>query len=225
MSVRRSHDHDRDVSYSDHDIQHVNHALTFLNSADSGPSDTIADVRQWEVTDRGLDHDEIAELRAMKVAVTLQSPSSPIAQDEIGSFRGFLDAGFNLSGTEFMPVATESDFVDSDDSGTDDARVDFKSTDEQGQLISDRLGAYAGYSDTTDGTGGAAGLPSTTYWVDFADLFGTGPFVDANDDFVTRLVIDVNNMVANAGISAGVSLFYAVYEHDEARPEFGHWTT
>lgn len=209
------------LSYADHDVQHINHDLDYLATADVGPSATITDVREWDVTARGLDPDEIAELRAIRVNFTLQQAGSPISQDEIGSVRASLDTGYNLAGTEFLSAGPSTTTLDTDSSGTDDARVSFKDTDEVGQLTADQLSATVGFSDTTDGTGGSNGFPQVTYTMPYPGLTGGGPVVDSADGFQTRVELDVNNMVAGIGASARVSLFYAVEEVEGGRSRFG----
>ena len=210
-----------DLSYADHDVQHINHDLDYLASADAGPSTTVTDVREWDVTTRGLDPDEIAELRALKVQFTLQQSGDPISQDEIGSVRASLDTGYNLAGTEFLSAGPSTVLLDTDNSGTDDVRVSLKDTDEVGQLTADQIAASVGYSDTTDGTGGSASFPHIEYWVSFPELFGSGPVVDSADGFNTRLELDVNNMVAGVGCSARLSLYYAVEQVEGGRSRFG----
>lgn len=221
MSVRRS-GSGGDWEYSGHEVQHIHHDVDWLATADAGPSNTIDNVQRWEVTDRGLERDELAELRAVKVSFSLQQVGDPSSQDEAGSVRAFLDGGFNLSGDEFLSLGPSTAQIDDDNSGTNDYRISTKSSGEQGLLFADRIAGNPGFYEGASGAGGAAGFPNVHYFLDFGEHFGTGPVLDVNDDFVTRIELDVNNMVAGVGATAGVSLYYVLHEFEGGRPEFGH---
>lgn len=209
------------LSYSDHDVHHVSHVLKWSDNADSGPDDSVRDTRQFEITSRGIDPDELAELRAMRVQLTLGTDDSPVAQDEAGAVIAGFETGFNLSGDEFLFADRAQTGIDTDSSGTTDFQSIVNDTDEVGQLTADRLSMYVGYSDTTDGTGGAAGAPTMTYFLNCAELFGSGPYVDAADDFVTSITMDVNNLVAACTAEANLSLYYNVTEVEGGRTRFG----
>lgn len=221
MSVRRS-GSGGDWEYAGHEVHHVTHEVDFLGSADAGPSNDFADSRTWEVTDRGLDRDELAELRGIKVSFSLQSAGDPSAQSQIGSVRGYLGAGYNIEGSEWLSWGADTDFVDDDDSGTDDYRIQTKATGEQGQIVADRIASFIGFGSGADGAGGAAGLAETNYFLDFSRHFGRGPVLDSNDDLKTRIRLDVNNSVIGIGATASLSLYYVLHEFEGGRPEFGH---
>lgn len=222
MSVSRS-GSDAADSYSDYDVHHIQHDLRWRPAADAGPSAQHDDDRQWEVTERGLEPDELAELAVLRVSASLGTDVDPIDQDEIGHVSGVFQTGFNLSGDEFLaaPGSANTDGIDIDNSGTNDFQARTRDTDEVGQLTHDRLDGYLGYSDTTDGTGGAGGFPSIVYIMDFHELFGSGPVVDAADDFWTSVLLDVNNVVAGAVASFKVSAYYHVEETERGRSRFG----
>lgn len=217
------HDHHHHRSFADHDIHHIRHDLRFLPSADAGPNVVHTEDRDWEITERGLDPDELAELVGLRVSATIGTDVDPISQDEIGHITGWFQTGFNLSGDEFLvsqgTQATE-DF-DVDGSGTADFRSFTRDTDEVGQLTADRLDGYLGYSDTTDGTGGAGGMPELNYVLNFRQMFGMGPIVDAADDFSTMVGLDINNVVAGATAKMTVSAYYEVEEYEHGRSRFG----
>lgn len=209
------------LTYADHDVHWIRHEASFLASADSGPLTGLNDVQQWEITERGLDPDELAELRALTVDVTLGTVGDPIDQDEIGEINLRAQAGFNLSLDEFVLNNASTEGVDVDNSGTDDFNVVTNDTDEVGQLFAANLHGYPGYSDTTDGTGGAGGMPSLHETIHFPAMFGSGPVVDAVDDFSTHLRLDVNNMVAQVTAQATYQAVYAVEESESGRTRFG----
>lgn len=210
------------LTYADHDVHHIKHQVNFLSSADAGPTTEVSDIQQWEITERGLDPDELAELRAMRVSATVGAFASPIDQDEIGGVNAKIGAGFNLSEGEFLWTADgAAEGQDVDASGTDDFNVVTADTDEPGELYHTQVSAYPGYSDTTDGTGGAGGMPTVTDTIAFEGLTGTGPIVDAVDDFSTLLEFEVRNMVANVAAWVDYTLWYAVEESESGRTRFG----
>lgn len=212
-------------SYADHDVHHVRHDVGFLASADSGPTVAYEDVQQFEITERGLDPDELAELRAMVVHCSVGSVVDNSEQDTASCIDAQFECGFNLSGDEFLFDfgSADSTNIDTDDSGTPDFRSAVRDTDEVGQLFHGRLFAYPGYRTdvSSTGGGGAGGMPVLRDTYVFDDLTGTGPVVDAVDDFSSRVALDVNNSVVGLTASASYQLFYAVEESDSGRTRFG----
>lgn len=221
MSVSRS-GHSTDLTYSDHEVHHISHGVKYDNGADAGPNTLLASTEQFEITLRGLEPDELAELRAMRVALTLYPGGSTVgAQDEIGAVDADFSSGFNMSQPETVWDDPTSVDVDVDDSGTDDFRTFTNETDEVGNLTTDQLSSYIGYSDTTDGTGGSGSLAHRAYVIDFADMFGSGPYVDAVDDFSSIIRLAVRNCVADISAQAVYSLYYNVSETESGRSRFG----
>jgi len=209
------------MSYADHDVQWVRHSARFLNGADSGPTTSIESEEQFEVTARGLDPDELAELRAMRVGVSFDITANPTAQDEFGSFRAQVGSGFNLNGDEYLLATSDLEQVDVDGSGTNDFGVRTRDTDEVGQLFSGRFGGAYGFSDTTDGTGAGAALPSHQETIPVADLFGSGPYLDAADDFTSRIAMNVDNAVSDVACTVVYGLYYNVQQMEGGRTRFG----
>jgi hypothetical protein len=209
------------LSYADHDVQWILHNVTFLDTADSGPDTALADTQQFEITERGLDPDELAELRLLTVDVALSLDEGVVDQDEIGGFVASVDYGFNLAGEEYLSAGGTATNEDVDDSGTDDFTVITRDTDEVGQLGSHELAMYAGYSDTTDGTGGSASCPRFYTQIPFATMLGTGPVVDAVDDFTSRVRLTAENMVGGGQVSVRYGCYYAVEESETGRTRFG----
>lgn len=210
------------LSYADHDVHHVYHELQFLDTATSGPTTNQVSEQQFEITERGLDPDELAELRAVVVDATLTSEGTVIAQDEIGTVKATLGAGFNLSDDEFLADDFEiPERFDQNDDGTNDFAVAVDDTDEVGQIFTGGLATGVSYSDTTDGTGGSAGYPHLREKISFAGLTGTGPFVDAADDFNSYIRLSVNNAVVDFSAEVRYSLYYRVEEMEGGRTRFG----
>jgi len=211
----------RSMTYADHDVHWVRHALNFDDGADSGPDTVTNDIRRFEITSRGLDPDELAELRLLTIDASLKAGGTPIDQDEIGSVTAAIDYGYNLDGTEFLSATPNTEGIDVDDSGTDDYIAQFRDTDEVGQLGAHTLSMYPGYSDTTDGTGGSGSCPHFRFSFPLAAHLGTGPVVDSVDDFCSRIRLVINNMVADAAVDVKYGLYYAVEESESGRTRFG----
>lgn len=210
------------LTYADHDVHHIRHEVLFRDTADSGPNDNYADEQQFEITARGIDPDELAELRTLTVRAALVVDDAPEVQDEIGGITADLGCGFNLSGTEFLNAGGASlSSVDNDNSGTADYQIVTKDTDEVGQLWSATLSAYPGFSDTADGTGGAGSMPVVTQTLDLSGMFGTGPFVDSADDFTSRVALNLDNLITGVGVNVQYSLGYRVETMEGGRTRFG----
>lgn len=213
-------DGNMNLTYSDHDIHHISHEVTYLSTADSGPNDDYADVQRFEITERGLDPDELAELRAIRVdaAMTFEAAG---AQDSIGSVRASVECGYNLSGTEFLLSGRDSELVDTDGSGTDDFDVLTGSTDEVGQLFHGRLSCIIPYDDDSNGNGAGGHLQRLDETISYPQMTGTGPVVDSADDFVSRIRMNIENSITTVGCNVNYSLFYLVEETESGRTRFG----
>jgi hypothetical protein len=57
--------------------------------------------------------------------------------------------------------------------------------------------------------------------LNMADLFGSGPFLDAADDFSSRIRCRVTNAVTEIGVAAQYSLFYRTEQVEGGRTRFG----
>jgi hypothetical protein len=142
-------------------------------------------------------------------------------QDGAGTVNAEVEAGYNLSGTEFLQKSPDFENIDIDDSGTDDFTAQNKDTDEVGQLYAERLcGGLAGGS-AADSNLSSGYFPSKTQTFDFVSMLGSGPYVDSADDFVSRLVVEVDDAVETVGCEVLYTLYYAVDEVEGGRTRFG----
>jgi len=208
------------LSYADHDVHHVSHRLEWLSGADSGPDDSYRDTRQYQITRRGLDPDELAELRAIRAQYAMDVRVSG-SQSEPGSVSAKIGAGYNLSGSELLSADPSFENVDVDDSGTPDYQVEFTDTDEVGQLLSTRASTIVPWGDDTNGDGGGVALATDSETIDYTELTGSGPVVDAVDDFVSSIELVVRNTVETVAITTNYVLYYAVEESESGRTRFG----
>lgn len=213
------------TSYADHDVQHILHNVRFRRQGDSGGTDSYADERQFNITERGLDPDELAELRAARIDVAaLQLPAEGgSAQDQEAAFRAAVDAGFNLTGTEFLGNTADAsqDLIDNDNSGTDDYFVVTRDTDEVGQVYTTLISGAPTTLNATDGTGSGGIMETRRELIDFGELTEGGPVVDSADDWTSRVELSINNIVETVGVSVRYSLYYAVEESEGGRTRFG----
>lgn len=230
MSVHRS--NDSDLSYADHDVHWIRHQLRWSQQGDAGPMEYYNDVDQFEVTARGLDPDELAELRGVKVLATaFENPEPGSAQDEPGGVIGYIDAGFNLSGGEVLrPLIEEAGFerpdgtlteIDSDNSGTDDFERIVRETDEVGQIVAETAVMQMAHREAADGVGGGGVGTVVSSYYDLAGQFGTGPIVDAADDWSSSISAEVRNVVGNAALEVVYGLYYNVEKSESGRTRFG----
>lgn len=208
------------MTYADHDVHWVQHGINFRSTGDSGPDDGFTDTQQFEVTQRGLAPDELAELRLMRAQVGVIFDADG-AQDSTGSVRVRVDSGFNLSGDEFLSSNPTFEQVDNDASGTNDYTVTTKDTDEVGQLFTFESAYAVPYDDDTSGNGAGGLMSPYGETINFADALGSGPFVDSADDFVSRLNMAITNNVTNVGVVVRYGLYYNVTEIEGGRTRFG----
>lgn len=208
------------VTYADHDVQHIRHGVRWQSDADSGPSDGYGNVKQFEITERGLEPDEIAELRAMRVTLS-SAQLTTVNQGLPGTVQGLVDAGYNLSGSEFLLGDSNTQNVDTDDSGTTDFVVRSRDTDEVGQIYTNRITETLSFGSNSNSVGGGGQGSTVVETVNMADLFGSGPFVDSADDFVSRIFLDVNDSLETVEVAVTYSLYYNVMETEGGRSRFG----
>lgn len=208
------------VSYSDHDVHHVRHEIE--TQAGSG-GDNVSDVSTFEfdITERGLDPDEIAELRAMRVTVGARADAVQ-GQDSRGAFQFDIDAGYNLSASEVIgQQIDQSEPLDPDGDGTDEFGTSAADTDEVGQVYTFGDAYMLGFDDDTNGNGSGTTLQSHTELLNMADLFGSGPYVDSADDFQSIINVEANNCIERLGVEVRYSLYYSVEQTEGGRSRFG----
>jgi len=183
-------------SYTDYQVQHIKHATTATNAA------TEEDVRQFEITERGLDNDEIAELAAYRYQMTIELESGAT---DAATLTGEGEFGFNLSGDEFLLGGPGL----------------IRDTDEVGQLEAVRDATGPSFADDSNGNGGAA--PGKLYdsgLVPLMEVLGGGPVLDVNDDVTSRIEAATTG-VASVRVEARASLYWLVDTIEQARQQFG----
>lgn len=207
-------------SYSDHEVQWILNDYQFKDAADAGPDTSLEDEAQFNVTERGLDNDELAELVYLRADLDL-------GVDSVGdqTTRNFFEVvtgwGANLSGSEY--VSTDNDFeqFDVDDSGTNDFQRNSRTTDEAGQWIAESLRATIGFRDTGNSVGANSTTDRVQVTMDFRDLFGSGPFLDSTDDLTNRIFMNVDNAIDGARLDQRLMLVYDVQTVEGGRAAFG----
>lgn len=215
---------DGPMSYSDHDVHHLRHEVFHPRSADSGPTTAVSSVEQFNITERGLDPDELAELRAVRVQASLSvlPQAAGSSQDQEGAFRLKAGAGFNLSGDEFLGIqGTQSESFDVDGSGTTDFQAITKDTDEVGQVYTAQLDGLLPVQNSTDANGAGGFTPHLEEKMDFDELTGSGPVVDAADDWTSLIRLETDNVVESLNGAVRYSLYYMVEETESGRTRFG----
>lgn len=207
------------LSYSDHDVHHVNHSVRIL--AGSGGDDVFfRSNEQFEITERGLDPDELAELRAMRISI---GPTAGAGENQTqrGEFSFTVEAGFNMSEGEALSTGSSSTTTDTDSDGTDEINVVVNDTDEVGQIYAYNDNFNIGYEAPSDSAGAAGTGNSNTEVISMSELFGSGPYVDAADDFNSQITVRPENVVEKLGVEVTYSLYYDVSQVEGGRTRFG----
>lgn len=208
------------VSYADHDVHHVRHKV--VNRSGTGGDDiTFTSSEQFEITERGLDPDELAELRAMRISIGSRVEAGA-DQTQRGELSFTIDAGFNTSDAEVIRrVPTDFEQFDPDGDATNEIGVSTSDTDEVGQIYTFADNLNVGYDDATNGKGAGGQNNAETEMLNMADLFGSGPYVDAADDFVSTVHVEPDNIVELAEVDVVYTLYYNVQQTEGGRSRFG----
>jgi len=210
---------DGQLSYADHDVHHIRHRAKVIGT-DADDADHT-DVRNFEITQRGLAPDELAELKVFRVSVGLTFDAET-AEDSVGGIDVGLGAGFNLADGEFLQTADfTQELIDSAGDGTDDINIRYADTDEVGELWNYRTALSAPFDDDANGNGGGAYGVNLTETLHMDQLFGSGPYVDSADDFSSLIEVNENNNTASVGVEVAYSLYYDVMETEGGRTRFG----
>lgn len=208
------------VSYADHDVHHIAHRV--INNESTGGDDYVVEaVEEFEITERGLDPDELAELRAMRVQVGAFCQALQ-PQDSRGEFSFTIDAGFNIGVSDALHTASlNTTQFDPDGDGTDEAASSVRETDEVGQVYTYADNYNVGFDDDANGNGAGGNSNATAEMLNMQDLFGSGPFVDSADDFVSVVRVLPENVIETFGVQINYSLYYDVNEQEGGRTRFG----
>lgn len=212
-----------DETYADFDVHHITHKITAPNSRDD-PTQVVKREEQFEITERGLEPDELAELVAFRVETSINVDHNAVPPAKPGSCVVEAGAGFNLSGQEFVQEGGELlATFDDDNSGTDDAQVRANDTDEVGQLWFSNYGTAITFEDEGSGTGGpAAASGRYPEVINLREMFGEGPVVDSVDDFTIRHRFELSSVdVYRVTSKLNFSLYYRVMETESGRSRFG----
>lgn len=208
------------ASYSDHEIQHIKNGLAFLDGADAGPNTSVTDENQFNVTERGLDNDELAELVYLRADIALYS-NSVGDQTTRNIIIANTDFGANLAGQENLNAFSTSEDFDVDDSGTDDFSRFEHVTDEAGQFYSEELHAGIGFRDTGNSVGANQSIDRVQIEMPFRAITGGGPFLDSTDDLTSRFNMSVSNAIDSAKLTERIYLVWDVDTVEGGRAAFG----
>lgn len=208
------------MSYADHDVHHVKHKLS-QRPGTGGADVEFVSTEQFEITERGLDPDELAELKAMRVSIGVDVAAGQ-GQDSRGEIGYTVEAGFNTQGGETIrTVDTVNDQKDPDGDGTDEINVSTADTDEVGQIYTMADVVNVGFDDDANGNGAGGQSNVTTETLNMAELFGSGPFVDSADDFVSVIEFRPDNVIEFVAVDVVYTLYYDVSVTEGGRSRFG----
>jgi len=190
-----------DVEYSDHEVQNISALLTGISPGDE--ADTF--TRLEPLGQRGLDPNEVAELVALYRIV-----AAPNGETEV-------DLMINGSKDESPSNAAGNITTGFLDGAPEDAN-------------GNNQGPLANYMDNgVLDTGAALNDPDpitatnqSGYFVNFRSEFGSGPYVDANDDLGLHIEFDVPSDAPNSETMQVIyRLYWHVVEVSDGIPEFG----
>lgn len=213
-------------NYSDFEVQHIRHSLERTVFGSVVPNGEFALERSFEPTTNGLDRNELAEIVGMRRQAAAFVYDEGSNAPGVGKFFGGL--GINVSGQEWLWAGQEESSVpsgdlasgsaaepqeryDTDGNGDLDFTERFKDTDERGLLD----------SFVTNGAEKSTGGIVSDYFVNFRELFGQGPFIDANDDIDTYMFIEADDLGDSFEAYQVYQLYYKIHEAEDSRPIFG----
>jgi hypothetical protein len=216
------------TSYADYEHQHLNFIRQFGGLDNSANSLVQSRVEPLE-NRGGLENDEVAEMVALRAYTSLgveRADNRSNTEPGRGNVRGVLganldefdqlDEGENQAGTHTFLEDVEGNFSDSGASN-----VDAASTDAPGIFYHHADGFSPGFNDTAAGSGGGAGYSlMEAELINFRDLYGRGPILDASDEIVaiTRLINEQNDFDWEFNLRA--SVVWDVSTIEDERKEF-----
>lgn len=209
--------------YADHEVQ----VLKMRGDPDIGADNSIDILHQTTpVSPRGIDSDELAELVAMRRWFNVKSFGEQDAtQTEPGSVTVEADLGANLSPQELATrttdggtdVVAESQVINDQDTGS----LIFGNYNEPGLFDSFSADATAGFNEIGDGTGGpGSGSRNEERFINFADEFGSGPYMDRTDDLSVHVEVSSLNAANDVEAEVYYTLYWNVQEMPEGRASF-----
>lgn len=197
-------------TYSDVQAHHILYRLEIEAGA------TDENTEEFNVTERGLDNDEIAELIAFRYDVACFSEDH---ENDVGSSGVFtLGAGYNLVQDEFLSY--QPDILN-----LSNTEITTKDTDEQGQIFSSAVSIGRNTDDDASGSAAGATGQRDAGIVNYRDLFGSGPYLDSTDDLRIRIQGRSDPGVTAISTELRLSLYYLVGEVEGTRATFGPVTT
>lgn len=218
---------DGPTDYSSWEYQHVEFAHE--ESADSGGSArSTFDIGVEPLQEQGgLDQNEVAELIAIRVETDVQTDDHEtlsVTEEGVIEYRGVL--GANLDSPSDLisspPNAIDRKSIDqalSTDDGAD-GQVRTFGHDKSEVFYHFARAVNVPFSSDAGGVGGSGGFNHNTETVNFRELLGRGPVLDASDNVsvVSRLIL--NNSLADAEAKLRVTMYWDVATVDDAGAKF-----
>lgn len=209
------------MDYSDFSYQHFSINIA-EDGGNSGASEFEAGVDPLEDSN-GLDSNEVAELVAMRLHVS-------VSTDNFGSVADTAEGNVQMRGI----VAIDPDFGDTlerdsylltqgtkiRDADGGDGELKFFSHDKDNVLHPFQCHVNAPFSSDAGGVGGSGGFDVDYTEINFRELVGRGPVVDSNDNFGVALRITKNQVAARAEGSIRGTLVWDISSVDDAGRRF-----
>jgi len=212
------------VEYADHEFQVITNQLQIGATAGEDNEAEILDLLD-PVSSRGIDNDELAELVTMYRTFDMVDLTADATQTEIGHVEAEAGIGINLGQNEHPtqaagtgPTNEERNLVVDSPNVTQNQGSNYS---EPGAL--DATSGYidVGFNEVADGTGGpGSGGVVNERFIDFRDVYGSGPYVDATDDISVNLELECFNYNGTATVESTYILAWNISEMPEGRASF-----
>lgn len=180
---------------------------------DAGQSSTIS----YDVTERGLDRGEIAEVVAIHTTASMNLQESEVAtQTEPGSVHISNSFGTNPDGdgsVGLTPAEISLESVSNVEFGFNSA-----TQDELGILDQVEIGYNMPFSDATNGFGGGGMVPTVDHLLNLKEMFGRGPMVDRFDDFFSHYLVTVRSISDKQEMNLKRRVWYQIHDREVVDP-------
>lgn len=211
-------DSEESAAYSDFEVQHATAQLGITDDDTVGDAEVVYSL---EPLGGDLDNDEVAQLVAMRRTAFGKIKVDGSFQTATGqmSFEG--GTAINTPNRDqFIQNRTgdnegQIDVIDQEGDAFELNSTEFEEP-EQLDYFSNALAAP--FNEATDGSGGSnpVGFFEERF-VDFAELFGEGPYLDRTDQMNIFMEMDKSNVTYGGRLQTQLTLYWDVFRLDDTR--------
>lgn len=207
------------LAYIDVEEQVIRESIEAEAESDDSESQSLE--TSYDITERGLDRGEIAEILAIAEEWSIyRDDSQATGQVERGSVRFR-----NEFGTHPSPSTFDSSTVEEEVEGDITFKLNNGQADEAGVFSLLSLKLQTGQSEVNTADGYAFGVGGDfdhgNRIIDFHGMFNEGPLVDRFDDLFSHWNVITHNLSDDYNLDINRQIWYNVMEKDEAEMRFG----